>query len=100
MPASESEADERAFWENRDSTDHVNWAAAERARFPNLKPSTRAISLRLPVALLERIKITADEAHSTNCRQCPKRVRKEAGDDSNGDAPELSTESVILLHHG
>ncbi len=55
LPAFESEADERAFWETRDSTDHVDWAAAERARFPNLKPSTRATSLRLPVPLLERI---------------------------------------------
>jgi predicted DNA binding CopG/RHH family protein len=60
-PAFESEADERAFWETHDSTDRVDWAAAERARFPNLKPSTRAISLRLPVSLLERIKVAANK---------------------------------------
>jgi predicted DNA binding CopG/RHH family protein len=59
-PAFESEADERAFWETHDSTDHVDWSKAERARFPNLKPSTRAISLRLPVPLLERIKVAAN----------------------------------------
>jgi len=61
IPAFESEAEERAFWETHDSSDHVDWAAAERAHFPNLKPSTRAISLRLPVALLERIKIAANK---------------------------------------
>ena len=61
LPAFESEAAERAFWETHDSTDHVDWAAAERARFPNLKPSTRAISLRLPVTLLEHIKVAANK---------------------------------------
>ena len=59
-PAFDSEADERAFRETHDSTDHVDWSKAERARFPNLKPSTRAISLRLPVPLLERIKVAAN----------------------------------------
>jgi hypothetical protein len=59
-PAFESEADERAFWETHDSAAYVDWATAERARFPNLKPSTRAISLRLPVTLLERIKVAAN----------------------------------------
>jgi hypothetical protein len=33
--------------------------AAERVRLPNLKPGATAISLRLPVSLLERIKIAA-----------------------------------------
>ncbi len=60
-PAFGSEADERAFWETHDSTDHVDWSTAERARFPNLKPSTRAISLRLPVTLLESIKVAANK---------------------------------------
>jgi predicted DNA binding CopG/RHH family protein len=60
-PAFENEADERAFWETHDSTDHVDWAAAERTRFPNLKPSTRAISLQLPVSPLERIKVAANK---------------------------------------
>ena len=30
-------------------------------RFPNLKPSTTAISIRLPVSLLEQIKIAANK---------------------------------------
>jgi len=56
-----SEAEERKFWETHDSADYVDWRPAERARFPNLKPSTTAISLRLPVALLERIKVEANK---------------------------------------
>jgi len=51
------EAAERRFWETLDSSDYVDWSKAERVRLPNLKPSTKSISLRLPVSLLERIKI-------------------------------------------
>ena len=57
IPKFESEADERAFWETHDSGDYVAWDNAARVRLPNLKPSTTAISLRLPVPLLDRIKI-------------------------------------------
>ena len=61
IPKFESEADERAFWETHDSGDYVAWDNAVRVRLPNLKPSTTAISLRLPVPLLERIKIAANK---------------------------------------
>jgi len=60
LPTFVSEADERAFWEMNDSSDYVDWTKAERVQFPNLKPSTTSISLRLPVALLERIKMAAN----------------------------------------
>jgi predicted DNA binding CopG/RHH family protein len=55
------EAEERRFWETHDSSNYVDWSKAERVRLPNLRPSTRSISLRLPVALLERIKIAANK---------------------------------------
>ncbi|HSZ11540.1 MAG TPA: BrnA antitoxin family protein [Rhizomicrobium sp.] len=61
LPRFASEAEERKFWETHDSDDYVDWSKAERARFPNLKPSTTAISLRVPVSLLERIKIAANK---------------------------------------
>ncbi len=61
IPVFKSEAEERTFWESHDSTDYVDWSEAKRVRFPNLKPSTKAISLRLPVDLLERIKIAANK---------------------------------------
>lgn len=60
-PESKTEAEERAFWEQQDSSDYVDWSQAKASRFPNLKPSTKTITLRLPVALLERIKIEANK---------------------------------------
>ena len=56
VPAFRSEAEERKFWETHDSTDYVDWTKAKRAVLPNLKPTTQAISLRLPGHLLEEIK--------------------------------------------
>ena len=61
VPDFKSEAEERKFWETHDSSDYVDWSKAERVRFPNLKPSTTAISIRLPSALLEQIKIAANK---------------------------------------
>ena len=61
IPRFRSEAQERAFWERHDSTDYVDWSLAKRARFPNLKPTTTAISLRIPVGLLDQIKIAANK---------------------------------------
>jgi predicted DNA binding CopG/RHH family protein len=60
VPKFHTEAEERRFWETHDSTDFIDWGKAERARLPNLKPSTTSISLRLPVALLEKIKVAAN----------------------------------------
>ncbi len=60
-PKFKTEAEERAFWESHDSSDYVDWKQAQPALFPNLKPSTKTISLRLPEALLERIKIEANK---------------------------------------
>ena len=59
FPTFESEAEERRFWESHDSADCVDWSRAERVRLPSLRPSTTSISLRLPVSLLERIKLAA-----------------------------------------
>jgi predicted DNA binding CopG/RHH family protein len=60
VPHFASEAEERKFWESHDSADYLDLNKAERARFPNLKLSSTSISLRLPQALLERIKIAAN----------------------------------------
>jgi len=60
IPRFRSEAEERKFWESHDSTDYVDWSKAKRMRFPNLKLSTQSISLRLPLGLLERIKLAAN----------------------------------------
>jgi len=52
---------ERGFWSAADSTDYVDWSKASRASFPNLKPSLRTISLRMPEPLLDRLKSMANE---------------------------------------
>jgi predicted DNA binding CopG/RHH family protein len=56
-----NEAEERKFWESHDSADYIDWRKAETVRFANLKPTTTAISLRVPVSLLERIKVAANK---------------------------------------
>ena len=61
VPEFADETEERAFWETHDTADYVDWSTARPIRLPNLKPSTRAISLRLPLALLERIKLAANQ---------------------------------------
>jgi predicted DNA binding CopG/RHH family protein len=61
VPKFRTEAEERIFWETHDSTEYVDWSKAKRAHLPNLKPSTTAISLRLPVSLLDQIKIAANK---------------------------------------
>ena len=60
-PKFKTEAEERLFWESSDSRGHVDWSKAQRVRLPNLKPTTTSISLRLPVSLLDSIKIAANK---------------------------------------
>lgn len=61
IPDFKNEAEERAFWEGHDSTEFMDWTQAQHAELPNLKPSTKTISLRLPESLLDRIKIEANK---------------------------------------
>ncbi|MDX3773369.1 BrnA antitoxin family protein [Chromatiaceae bacterium AAb-1] len=60
IPEFKTEAEERAFWESHDSSDYIDWKQAQSVTLPNLKPSTKTISLRLPESLLESIKIEAN----------------------------------------
>lgn len=61
IPDFSSDSEERRFWEENDSSKYLDWSKAKRASFPNLKPSTKTISLRLPEGLLDRIKIEANK---------------------------------------
>jgi len=60
VPKHRSEAAERRFWEKNDSTAYVEWSKGERVTFPKLKPTTKSISIRLPLPMLERIKAEAN----------------------------------------
>ena len=59
VPTFTSEDEERAFWATHDATEYVDFARAQRARFPELRPSAKTISIRLPVSLLESLKVLA-----------------------------------------
>jgi predicted DNA binding CopG/RHH family protein len=59
IPKFKSEREEQLFWAKRDSSDFVDWSKAKRAKFPELKPSSRTISLRLPQMLIDELKILA-----------------------------------------
>ena len=56
-----SERQEREFWERTDSTPHVDWSQAQRVRLPNLKPTSKSISLRLPASLLDALRVEANK---------------------------------------
>ena len=60
IPKFADEAQERAYWESHDSADHLDWAKTKHVAFPNLKPTTKTISLRLPQHLLDSIKAAAN----------------------------------------
>jgi len=61
IPKFKNENEEREFWATHDSTEYVDWSKAiKNPIFPNLKPSTETISLRLPKYLLARLKELAN----------------------------------------
>ncbi|MFZ1977889.1 MAG: BrnA antitoxin family protein [Bacteroidota bacterium] len=61
IPKFKSEAEERKFWSRNDSTDYLDWKKAKPVHFPNLKATSRTISIRLPESLIEEIKILANK---------------------------------------
>jgi predicted DNA binding CopG/RHH family protein len=61
IPKHRSEDQERAFWAREDSAAYIDWSKAERLVLPNLKPSLRTISLRLPEHMLAELKVLANK---------------------------------------
>jgi predicted DNA binding CopG/RHH family protein len=64
IPTFKTEAQERAYWESdpngQDSSVHLDWTKAQKVKLPNLRPTTKTISLRLPQHLLDSIKVAAN----------------------------------------
>ena len=56
-----SEAEERRFWQQNDSSEYIDWSDAEEVTFSRLKPSTRTISIRLPESMIEELKLLANK---------------------------------------
>ncbi len=61
IPKFASEDEEREFWATADTTEYFDWSTARRVVFPNLKPTTTPISMRLPETLLADLKRLANE---------------------------------------
>jgi predicted DNA binding CopG/RHH family protein len=61
IPEFRSEDEEFEFWSKADSTEYLDWSKAKRVKLPNLKPTLRTISIRLPVSMVEDLKILANQ---------------------------------------
>ncbi len=61
VPEFQSEDEERNFWATHDSTEFVDWKRSKKTVLPNLKPSVKTISLRLPESMLEELKLLANK---------------------------------------
>ena len=61
IPQFKNEAEEGKFWATHDSTEYINWDDAVIGVFPNLKPSLKTISLRLPETMIYELKILANK---------------------------------------
>lgn len=61
IPDFDNEDEERAFWSIHDSTEYIDWDQAETAVLPQLKPSTKTISLRLPELMLNELRLIANK---------------------------------------
>jgi len=61
IPRFKSDNEERAFWARNDSSEYVDWSKSRRAIFPKLKPSVKTISIRLPEAMIEELRILANK---------------------------------------
>ncbi|MBU1713294.1 MAG: BrnA antitoxin family protein [Proteobacteria bacterium] len=61
IPKFKTEAEERDFWANADSSDYIDWSKARKVLLPRIKPSLKTISLRLPEFMIEELKIIANK---------------------------------------
>ncbi len=61
VPESKNEEEERDFWQGHDSTEYLDWGKAKRVLLPNLKPSTKTISLHLPESMLAELRQLANK---------------------------------------
>jgi len=61
IPSFVTEDEEREFWSKSDSAAYIDWSQSKRMVLPNLKPSTKKISLRLPEIMIEELKVLANK---------------------------------------
>ncbi len=61
IPKFRNEDEEREFWASHDSTDYIDWSGAREVIMPNLKPTLKIISIRLPEIMIEELKLLANK---------------------------------------
>lgn len=61
IPKFKTESEERKFWQTHSSVDYVDWSKAERVKFPNLQLTNKPVTVRLPLSLIDRLKIKANQ---------------------------------------
>lgn len=61
IPKFRNEDEEREFWDTHSSVDYVDWSKAKNVIFPNLKPTSRSISIRLPEYIINQVKVEANK---------------------------------------
>ena len=88
IPVFKSEDEEREFWSKEDSTDYIDWSQAKDSVLPNLKPSLKSISLRLPENMLHSLKILANK-NDIPYQSLIKIILKERLDREIGKSPPL-----------
>lgn len=61
IPKFKTDEEEAKFWNSHDTTEYIDWTKAPRGVFPNLRPSSEPVSLRMPSNILARVKMRAKE---------------------------------------
>ena len=61
IPKFKNEDEEAEFWNTHDSTEYLDWSKAKNIIFPNLKPTSRSISIRLPEYIINQVKVQANK---------------------------------------
>lgn len=61
LPKFKNEDEEREFWWNLDLSDYFEPSDFKNVSFPNLKPSSQPISIRIPKYIVARVKQKANE---------------------------------------
>ena len=60
IPTFKGEEEERVFWETHDTIEYFDTSKVKKVRFPNLKKTTKSISIRLPVDMIDELKVRAN----------------------------------------
>ncbi len=61
IPVLASQEEENTFWETRDSSEFMDWSEAKKVHFPKLQKSTKTISIRMSVDMIEEVKVQTNK---------------------------------------